>query len=66
MFNMDIIIPTTTNFRKFQNYSLPTYRWNRYWFPVWYYQKDLKKMGVKIRFLHNFNMLSKKKENFQK
>ncbi len=66
MLNVDIFIPTLTPFRKYQNYSFPTYKWNSYWFPVWYYKKELKNMGINVRFLHDFGRIFRKKTNFSK
>jgi len=64
MLKVDIIIPPIFLYlRNFQSFRFPIYRRNIKWFPVWYYQKDLRKMGVKIRFLNFFKVKENKLSN---
>ncbi len=53
MINIDLIVPP---FAYYPNIPFVSHRWNSYWFPVLFYLKDLKKIGVKIRFLNFFEL----------
>ena len=73
MINVDIIIPSIISYQKypkfqkfqkfqlFQNLSLPRFMGN--WFPVWYNLKNLKRKGIKIRFINYLNLKHKKLED---
>lgn len=73
MIKVDLIIPSILSYHKypkfkkidkllfFQKYSLPS--WNGNWYPIWYNLKNLKKKGVKIRFLNYLNFNHKSLSN---
>ncbi|MFX0138284.1 MAG: hypothetical protein ACFFDN_31880 [Candidatus Hodarchaeota archaeon] len=56
MLDVDLIVPWLSSFKNIirvpSRYNLK----HRYWFPVWLYKNELKKKGVKIRFLNRFNL----------
>ena len=56
MLKIDIILPPLSQLNKTQKIPFFNYRRNSYWFPVWYYKNDLKKMGVEVRFLNSLNL----------
>ncbi len=62
MIYVDIIIPFHSSVQKYLNFQFYTYRRNSYWFPVWYFRKEIRKMGLEIRFLNlygiNYNKIS--------
>ena len=60
MLNVDLIVPWLSTFQNIIRIPKAGNLSHRYWFPVWLYKKDLKKMGVKIRFLNLFNMKHQK------
>ena len=62
---IDIILPSFNKPQKYQKYQklqkfTPFPSFVGSWFPVWYNRKQLKKMGLKIRFINFFNMNYKK------
>ena len=76
MINVDIIIPSIISYQKypqfqkfqkfqgfrlFQKLSLPSWMGN--WFPVWYNLKNLKKRGIRIRFLNYLKIKHRKFSN---
>lgn len=56
MIHVDLIIPYHSKLQKFMNSQFFSYWRNSYWFPVWYYRKEIQKLGVKIRFLNPYNL----------
>ena len=62
MLKVDLIVPLFTITKI--SLRLPTgIKKYQYFFPVWLYQKDLKDMGVKVRFLNPFNLKYNKLSN---
>ena len=73
MINIDIIIPSIISYQKytkfqkfqkiqlFQKISLPSWMGN--WFPVWYNLKNLKRKGIRVRFINYLNLKHKKLES---
>ena len=60
MIKVDLIVPALTVFRKIVDIPKTKSMKYQYWFPVWFYKQELKKRGVKIRFLDVFNLGQKK------
>lgn len=56
MIEIDLIVPYLFNSPKFRKLPFTTYDWRLNWFPVWYNEKFLKIMRVKVRFLNPFNI----------
>lgn len=56
MIHIDLIVPWLSFFKKFLRFPRPGHMFYYTWFPVWYYKKDLKQKGLKIRFLDIFNL----------
>ena len=56
MLKVDLIVPYMTPIQRFSKIPKVNNLKYLYWFPVWYYKKDLEKMGVKIRFLNLFDL----------
>ena len=66
MIKVDIIIPSLISYQKypiykkldkyllFQKFAFPS--WSGNWFPVWLHLRELKKMGIKIRFINYLNL----------
>jgi len=63
MIKIDIIAPSVAIFKKFYRIPNPSDVKYLYWFPVWFYQKELKKLGLKVRFLNYFNLNHTKLSN---
>lgn len=73
MIKVDLVIPSIISYQKnpkykkfhnllfFQKCSLPS--WNGNWYPIWYNLKNLKKKGVKVRFINYSNLKRKTLSN---
>jgi len=57
MLEIDIIIPPPfLIFKKLQYLKFPLYRRNLKWFPIWFFNRELNKWGIKVRFINIYNL----------